>query len=202
MNLMRFAPGVWRYALPPFALAVPATVISPLAAGVAILLGLSVLAFFRDPDRHPPADGILAPADGRVTVCRREGDRVRVGVFMNVTNVHVIRAPQSDAVVEVTHEPGANRPAFSKDSERNERLRIDCEEVTVILIAGAFARRITPYIDSGERLVRGERIGHIAFGSRVDVILPPEVTREDLAVERGDRVRAGETVIVPESARP
>jgi phosphatidylserine decarboxylase len=114
---------------------------------------------------------------------------------MNVTDVHVNRAPLADRVTEVTHVPGAHRPAFSKDSDRNERVVVTCEEVTVVLVAGWFARRITPYVEPGDSIDRGERIGHISFGSRVDVVLPPDVDRSALAVEEGDAVRAGETVV-------
>jgi phosphatidylserine decarboxylase len=71
---------------------------------------------------------------------------------------------------------------------------------TVTLIAGAFARRIHPYVEADDALDRGERIGHISFGSRVDVLFPPAVERSDLAVEEGDRVTAGESVLVPATA--
>jgi phosphatidylserine decarboxylase len=192
---MDFAPGARRYALPLLVLAVPATLVA-LPAGLALgALGVAALLFHRDPARHTPATGVVSPADGRVSVVREEGDRLRVGVFMNVTDVHVNRAPLADRVTEVTHVPGAHRPAFSKDSDRNERVVVTCEEVTVVLVAGWFARRITPYVEPGDSIDRGERIGHISFGSRVDVVLPPDVDRSALAVEEGDAVRAGETVV-------
>jgi phosphatidylserine decarboxylase len=128
---------------------------------------------------------------------REEGDRVRVGVFMNVTDVHVNRMPADGEVASVTHRPGANRPAFTKDSERNERVDVDCGAFEVSLVAGWFARRINPYVAEGDRLAAGDRIGHIDFGSRADVLLPPDVALADVAVTEGDRVRAGETVLVP-----
>jgi len=195
---MEFARGSHRLALVPLALAVPATLLL-LPAGVALaVLGLAVLWFHRDPQRSPPPEGVLSPADGRVSVVRVEDDRLRVGVFMNVTDVHVNRAPVTGTVRDVTHTPGAHRPAFSKDSDRNERVRIDLGEYEVVLIAGWFARRITPYVAAGDDLERGQRVGHVSFGSRADVVFPPDVDREDLAVAEGDRVRAGETVL----ARP
>ena len=195
---MKFASGAWRFASPLFALAVPLVVLAPWASLLAIVLGAAVLLFFRDPDRLPPESGVLAPADGKVSVVRTEGDRLRVGVFMNVTNVHVNRAPLSGTVESIEHRPGANKPAFSKDSDRNEQVRIDCGEFEVVQIAGWFARRIHPYVEEGQQVARGERIGHIAFGSRADVIFPPSVTEADLEVSVGDKVRAGETVL----ARP
>ena len=198
---MRLAPGAWRLAALPLVAAVPVALVSPLLGVASVVVGCAVLAFFRDPERTPPETGILAPADGRVSVLRVEDDRVRVGVFMNVWNVHVARAPATGTVRTVAHRPGAHRPAFSKDSDRNERVRVELERsaghpIEVTLIAGAFARRIHPYPSVGEELERGERLGHIAFGSRVDVLLPPGVGLEDIAIDRRQRVRAGETVLV------
>lgn len=192
----RFAPGTLRFALPPLVAALPAAVLAPPVGFALVLLGAAVMAFFRDPARTPPPTGVLAPADGKVSVVREEGEQVRVGVFMNVTNVHVARAPVGGDVEYVNHRPGAHRPAFSKESDRNERVDVSFGDHEVSLIAGAFARRVHPYVGPGDAVARGERIGHIAFGSRVDVLLPADVDREDVAVAVGDRVRAGETVIV------
>ncbi|SDL95266.1 phosphatidylserine decarboxylase [Halogranum gelatinilyticum] len=189
-------PGTWRYAAPPLLLAVPATVVAFPVGLALLLLGLGVVAFFRDPERTPPESGIVAPAHGKVSVIREEGERVRVGVFMNVTDVHVIRAPADGYVESVDRRPGAYKPAFSKDSDRNERVDVDFGTHEVSFIAGWFARRIHPYVGGGESVARGERLGHIAFGSRADVLLPEWVDIEDVAVENGQRVRAGETVVV------
>ncbi|QCJ46949.1 protein sorting system archaetidylserine decarboxylase [Haloprofundus sp. MHR1] len=195
----QFAPSARRYALPPALLAVPLSVLVPPVGLLCVAVALFVLWFFRDPDRTAPESGFVSPADGRVSVVRREGDRVRVGVFMNVTDVHVNRAPADADVESVTHRPGAHRPAFSKDSERNERVDVDCGEFEISLIAGAFARRIHPYVEEGTTLERGQRIGHIAFGSRADVLLPERFDATDLCVEKGQRVRAGETVVARQS---
>ena len=192
---MTLAPGGWRYAVPPALAAVPALVFSVGLSAALLALAVGVVAFFRDPDRTPPTTGVLSPADGTVSVIREEDDRLRVGVFMNVWNVHVNRAPMAGTVESVEHRPGAHRPAFSKESDRNERVWIDFGECDVSLIAGAFARRIHPYVEAGDAVSRGERIGHIAFGSRADVLLPPSVDRADLAVETGEKVTAGESVI-------
>jgi phosphatidylserine decarboxylase len=194
---MNVAPGGGRYAGGAAVLGLLGLPLSPIVTVVGAGIAGFVLWFYRDPEREPPGEGILSPADGRVSVIREEGDRLRVGVFMNLHDVHVNRAPLGGTVESVEHTPGAHRPAFSKDSERNERVRIDCDDHAVVLIAGAFARRITPYVEAGDGLTRGERIGHISFGSRADVLLAPAVGREDLAIEEGDRVRAGESIIVP-----
>lgn len=195
---MEFAPGGRRYAGACGLIAVAAVFVSPAISAVFVALAGGVLWFYRDPVRRAPDRGILAPADGRVTVIRSAGARLRVGVFMGVTDVHVNRAPLGGTLESVEHTPGAHRPAFSKDSDRNERVRLGFGAFEVVLIAGAFARRITPYPAVGDRVDRGERIAHIAFGSRADVVLPPGVDRDDLRVELGETVRAGETVLAPE----
>ncbi|WP_435100900.1 protein sorting system archaetidylserine decarboxylase [Halarchaeum sp. P4] len=192
---MRLAPGARTYAVPPLALAVPCLFVL-LPVGLALAgLGLFVLWFHRDPDRDVPADGVVSPADGRVSVLRTEDGRVRIGVFMNVSDVHVNRAPLDGVVASVDHRDGAHRPAFSKESEKNERVRVTTDSYELDLIAGAFARRIHPYVAPGDVVERGERVGHISFGSRADVLLPPEYDVEDVTVEVGDTVRAGETVL-------
>lgn len=192
---MNVAPGAGRYAGAAALLGLLALPLSPVATAVGVAVAAFVIWFHRDPERESPAEGVVAPADGKVSVVREEGGRLRVGVFMNLHDVHVNRAPLGGVVESVEHTPGAHRPAFSKDSDRNERVRIDWADHAVVLIAGAFARRITPYVEAGDGPEGGERIGHISFGSRADVLLPPEVGREDLAVAEGDRVRAGETVL-------
>ena len=213
---MNFAPGAWRYALVPL-VAAPFAFIFAVSLGVALLItGGAILAFFRDPDRTPPPTGVVAPADGKLSVFREEADGVRLGTFMNVHNVHVVRAPFDATVREVEHSPGAYKPAFSKDSDRNEKVHVRLEpsagvfpegdatssddlsavDAEVTFIAGAFARRIHPYVEPGDTLERGQRIGHIAFGSRVDVRFPPVVDAEDVVVEPGEKLTAGESVLL------
>ncbi|MDY6779469.1 MAG: phosphatidylserine decarboxylase, partial [Halobacteria archaeon] len=168
-----------------------------------LLLPAFVALFFRDPDREPESDGVLSPADGRVTVLEEEdehaNDRVRLGVFMGPRNVHVNRSPVDGRVAESRHVDGGHLPAFTKSSERNERriTRIDSDgdEHEVVQIAGTVARRVIPYVEEGDGVERGERIGMIAFGSRVDIVLPEEYGFDDLLVSKGDKVRAGETVV-------
>ncbi|WP_306059155.1 protein sorting system archaetidylserine decarboxylase [Natronococcus wangiae] len=220
---MNFAPGAWKYAIVPLLAAPFALLYSVAASFVALVVGAAALAFFRDPDRTPPPSGVVSPADGNVSVLREEGERVRLGIFMNVWHVHVVRAPFAGTVTDVEHVPGANRPAFSKESDRNERVHVEFETdsphlpdlavgdgssdetdpvgpttapATVTFIAGAFARRIFPYVEPDEELERGQRLGHIAFGSRVDLLFPPSVDLKDVAVAKGDSTTAGETVVL------
>ena len=177
---------------------------------VVVFIGF-VLWSKRDPNREIPITGIVAPADGKVSVLREEvNGKVRVGVFMNVYDVHVNRAPMSGYVKEIEHTSGGFVPAFSKESDRNERVKIifttldpmrklkekTGEEWEVVLIAGALARRIKLYIKVGDHIERGERIGHIEFGSRVDVVFPRERYIEEVLVKIGERVRAGESILM------
>jgi len=187
----------WRLALVPALVGAATLPLFPPVGAALLALALGVLWFHRDPERvTPDADGVVvAPADGTVSVVREEGDRLRVGVFMNVTDVHVNRAPIAGEVREVRHRPGANRPAFSKESDRNEQVAIDVGEYELLVIAGWFARRIHPAVEPGDAVDRGERVGHVSFGSRADVVLPADVDEGDLLVREGDAVRAGETVI-------
>jgi len=186
----------WRLARIPALLGVPLLFFVPPVSAALFALSLATLLFHRDPDRELPDSGVVSPADGTVSVIREEGDRLRVGVFMNVDDVHVNRAPMAGEVREVRHRPGAYKPAFSKDSDRNEQVVVDCGEYELFLIAGWFARRIHPAVAEGDEVERGERVGHISFGSRADVLFPASVDREDLAVSKGDTVRAGESVLV------
>jgi len=196
---LSLARGSWRLVAVPVVLAPGLAVVSRIGALGALAVALGIAWFHRDPDRSPPETGVVAPADGTISVLRSEGDRVRLGVFMNVDDVHVCRAPVGATVADRTHTPGAHRPAFSKASDRNERVDLafdtPADRWEVRLIAGVFARRIHPYASTGDRLQRGERIGHISFGSRVDVLFPPTIDREDITVALGDTVRAGETKI-------
>jgi len=196
----RFVPQGVRYAVVALVAGALAAVRSPFAAVAGVLASGFVLQFYRDPERQIAPVGVASPADGRVSVIREEGDRLRVGVYMSATDVHVNRAPLDGTVREVVRRPGAYKPAFSKDSDNNEQVELVFDDHSVVLIAGWFARRIHPSVDVGDTVERGERIGHISFGSRADVLLPPAVTREDLTVEVGDRVTAGQTALAYEDA--
>ncbi|NIB98135.1 protein sorting system archaetidylserine decarboxylase [Halobacterium sp. R2-5] len=189
-------PWKWMYALPSAVVGAALLALSSLWGVVALALSGFVAWFHRDPDRSPEGAGAVSPADGKVSVIRETEDgRLRVGVFMNVHDVHVNRAPLAGTVDAVDHRPGGNRPAFDKESEHNERVRVTFEEHEVVLIAGAFARRIHPYVEAGDDVARADRIGHISFGSRADVVLPEAYDRADLEVEKGEKVTAGETVL-------
>jgi len=195
---MQLAEGSLRWAALPLIPALGAAPFSVLASGLFVAASLFVLVFHRDPDRETPPEGVVAAADGRVRVIREEEGRLRLGIYMRGRDVHVNRAPMNGRLEAVEHEPGTNSLAFRKEAESNERLRFVFEEYTAEQIAGAFARRTYAYVDPGDDVERGQRIGHISFSSRFDVLFPPAYDRSDLTVEIGDRVYAGETVV----ARP
>ena len=173
----------------------------PLVVGV----GFAVW-FFRDPERAAPADErlVVSPADGRVldvTPGREtqylDAPGTRVSIFMSPLDVHVNRNPVSGTVTLVRHTAGRFRAAFAdKASLDNERNAVVIDQgprrFLFVQIAGAVARRIVCDVGTGQRVRRGERMGMIMFGSRVDVWLPPDVAPR---VQAGARVHAGSTVI-------
>jgi len=158
--------------------------------------------FFRDPDRTI-AKGIVASADGKIREITNlkdddVGDCIRISTFMNLYNVHVNRLPLDGIVKSVTHISGVHLPAFKKESEKNERVItiVDTKigTIKIIQIAGTLARRIVPYIKKGDKLKKGDKIGIIRFGSRVDVYLPAKKIK-NINVKIADMVKAGETSI-------
>lgn len=157
------------------------------------LLGSAFMIFFhRDPDRMPGGEGMLSPADGRIVQASKKG----IAIFMGPVDVHVNRAPLDGVVVGTEHIKGGHLPAFMGAASHNQQNRISIEtpdgEVELRQITGTIVREIICYVQPGDRVRRGERIGMIRFGSRVEVTLPESY---DLAVAVGDRVRAGETVV-------
>ncbi len=192
---MQFAPGAYKYALVVGGFGLLGLVVTPfLGLGLLVLSG-GVLWFYRDPDRAIPTDGIVAPADGRVQRVSEENGRVQVSIFMNVTDVHVNRAPIGGTVESIKRESGGHRPAFLPGAQKNAHVTIGFDTYDLTLITGSIARRITTYVSVDDTVSRGDRVGHIAFGSRVDVRLPSSVTESQILVSEGDTVRAGESVL-------
>lgn len=161
-----------------------------LPLGIAFAFGL---VFFRDPHRER-GRGIVSPADGRVLASDAENGTLTV--FMGIHNVHVNRAPIDGRVVSVVHSAGGHAPAYAEGAATNERVETILETalgpVALTQVAGVFARRIVPYVKKGDMVRKGQRIGMIRFGSRVELRLPRGVR---LSVRAGDKVRAGETTV-------
>jgi phosphatidylserine decarboxylase len=174
----------------------------PLAL-VPVLLAVFFLWFFRDPARVIP-DGpglIVSPGDGLVTETVRietpDGPRQRISIFLSVFNVHVNRSPIGGTITSVRYQKGlylnAMNPASADRNEQNiVTVRGEGIEVTFKQIAGLLARRIVFVPAEGSAIGRGERVGLIKFGSRVDVLLPVEA---QLRVRTGMRVKGGESVL-------
>lgn len=176
---------------------------------VPLVLAAFFLWFFRDPTRTIPSGPgqIVSPADGMVTeadwIETTSGNRLRLSIFLSVFDVHVNRSPVSGRVKTVEPRKGRFMNAIKPESVlTNEQtlLVIDAGgyDVSLKLIAGLLARRIVCNLKPGDHVERGQRIGLIKFGSRVDVLLPAEA---NLKVKTGSRVRGGATVLaeLPES---
>jgi len=176
---------------------------NPLWAVPALLLAGFFLWFFRDPERKiPGATGALvSPADGKVTdvspVSWAGARRLRISIFLNVFDVHVNRSPIEGIIREVTYKRGkflnAMGAASAEENEQNV-VTVEAEGQTVVFkqIAGLLARRIVFNKKVGDRVQRGERIGLIKFGSRVDVLLDGSA---GVQVKVGDRVKGGSSIL-------
>jgi len=181
--------GNWVWSLPP------------------ILLAAFFLQFFRDPERAIPSGIglIVSPGDGKVTetvlIETPEGDRQRVSIFLSVFNVHVNRAPISGVLTRVNYQKGKYLNAMNPNSaDQNEQNIVtvkgqgkdDGIDVVFKQIAGLPARRIVFNLKAGDSVERGQRVGLIKFGSRVDVLLPADAA---LRVKVGERVKGGSSVL-------
>jgi len=212
---MRFAKEAWPFVLP-FLLAGGALVAlhRPGWGAALAVVGLLVLLFFRDPRRRfdGPPGVVLAPADGRVTeISVVEDPEIgpgrfrRVVTFLNVFDVHVQRCPVDGKVLHSQLRRGLKLAAFKPDvGEKNEGHTSVFEtpggaRVGVRQLAGLIARRVVCYLGVGESHRRGDLLGVIKFGSRVDLFVP-EGYRVRVAV--GDRVRNGETPVAEPGGAP
>lgn len=177
--------GVWAWAVLP------------------LLLALFFLWFFRDPERLVPAGAglIVSPGDGLVTETARidtpAGPRQRISIFLSVFDVHVNRSPIGGVLRSVEYHKGQYLNAMNPASaERNEQnivtVRGDGFEVTFKQIAGLLARRIVFDCKEGDVVQRGQRVGLIKFGSRVDVLVPVDAA---VQVKVGERVKGGSSVL-------
>jgi phosphatidylserine decarboxylase len=204
---MKIAKEGWRFILPCAAAALCLAWLGwwPLFL-VALGLAGAFAFFFRDPMRRALGrdKDILSPADGKVLSIERldfhpklSSPATRVTIFLSLFDVHVTRSPVSGVVNEVEYRPGKFFPAYSDQaSQKNESnsLTIRGRTVDVYLkqIVGVAARRIKCFVKQGDRVERGQKIGLMYFGSRVEIWLPGSVVS---TVAAGQKVRAGETVI-------
>ena len=196
-GLLAWATGGWAWGIAP------------------VLLAAFILWFFRDPRRTIPSGAglIVSPGDGVVTetavIKTPEGVRQRISIFLSVFNVHVNRSPIGGVLSRVRYQKGLYLNAMNPASaDRNEQSIVTVRgegadegiEVTFKQIAGLLARRIVFNFSEGERVERGQRVGLIKFGSRVDVLLPAAAM---VRVKVGQRVKGGASVLaaMPERDR-
>lgn len=194
----------YKFALPP--LVAGLLVLVPgwrWAGAVLIFLGAFVLYFFRDPERDIPSapEAVVSPADGRVVEIADEAfdgrQGQRVSIFLSVWDVHVNRAPVAGQIRRLEYRPGrfyaALRSRASTENEQNIiRIATPGGEMAFKQIAGWIARRVVCWKAEGDRVARGERVGMIRFGSRVDIWLPADA---ELLVRRGQHVAGGSTLL-------
>ena len=172
---------------------------------ILFFLFLVVLYFFRDPERIlPNTDGIISPADGKIVLADTSiesnftnEEMNRVCIFLSIVDCHINRAPLNCAVNKTIYNEGKFHLANSVKAIENERLCIHLktdsdEDIVLILYAGFIARRIVSYVAVNQTLKRGERIGIIKFGSRVDIYVPKHFKTD---LKKGDHVVAGETIL-------
>jgi phosphatidylserine decarboxylase len=173
------------------------------AAGILIFLGLFIFYFFRDPQRTVPteAGAVVSPADGHVVEIVDEAfDGVpgrRISIFLSIWDVHVQRAPVAGRIGRVVYKPGkfyaALRSAASEQNEQNVISIVTAGGTLVFKqIAGAIARRVLFWKSEGVTVARGERVGMIRFGSRVDIWLP---LAAEISVRRRQKVKGGESIL-------
>lgn len=205
---MKFAKEAWPFVLPFLLLAGALGWFRywPAAAAAGVL-GVLVLLFFRDPQRSFEGDpqAILAPADGVIVSVDPiqdeevgSGEYLRIVTFLSVFDVHIQRTPVSGEVIHSSLTSGRKEAAFKKGLDKiNERhltviRRPDGDRIGIRQIVGLLARRIVCYLEPGQSVARGDYLGLIKFGSRVDLLVPASY---EVLVEKGDRMRNGETVM-------
>ena len=173
-----------------------------------IFISLFTLWFFRDPERYFDSkdNQLLSAADGKICFIGEENPPVetqfkekmkKISIFMNVFNVHVNRSPVDGIIEKIIYKNGKFfNASLDKASEYNERnsfiIETNTDKIVVVQIAGLIARRILSFISEGNKIDKGDRIGLIRFGSRVDIYFP---STYEIKVNQNDIVVAGETII-------
>lgn len=197
----------YSFGLPPFVIGLLLLILGrgwTFAVGAALVcVGLFVFSFFRDPERSIPGEAglIVSPADGRVVVVKDEVNRGRTGkrvsIFLAIWNVHVNRAPAAGTITGLEYKPGKFLAAWNEDASLQNEQNVFTQttehgEIVYKQIAGWVARRVVSWKRVGENVARGERIGLVRFGSRVDLWLPGEA---EIVVKVGENVKGGSSVL-------
>ena len=200
----------YYFGLPPLVLGVAAFLVHWVAIGIILVaLALFVFYFFRDPEREIPGDpgAVVSPADGRIVVITDEANNgkpgKRISIFLAIWNVHVNRSPEAGTITGMEYRPGKFLAAMiARASTENEQNVISLStargEMMFKQIAGLIARRVVCWKKRGDVVARGERIGLVRFGSRVDLWLPRDA---EILVKLGDNVKGGSSVLATWPAR-
>jgi phosphatidylserine decarboxylase len=182
-----------------------------IASGVFLIsVALFVFYFFRDPERSIPTEpgALVSPADGRIVVITDEPNNgipgKRVSIFLAIWNVHVNRSPEAGTITAMEYRPGKFLAAMvARASAENEQnvisLSTAAGEMMFKQIAGLIARRVVCWKKRGDVVARGERIGLVRFGSRVDLWVPRDA---EILVKLGDNVKGGSSVLARWPANP
>ena len=194
------APDAFRFLIPLLILTAASFGMGWVAPGVLLLLLTSFVAFFfRNPPRTIPKDPsiIVSPADGKVVKIDRVGNVTKVSIFLSLFNVHVNRSPIAGSIEALDYRKGKFKAAYnhaaSVENERNTIMVSDGRiKIVFIQIAGVVARRIVCWKRVGDRVEKGDLVGLIRFGSRVDILFPAGT---EVTVAVGDRVRGGSSPI-------
>lgn len=201
----------YYFGLPPLALGGASYLVHwYAAAAVLMLFALFVFSFFRDPERVIPAEAgaVVSPGDGRVVVVTDEENAgrpgKRVSIFLAVWNVHVNRSPAEGTITKMEYQPGkflaAMRERASVENEQNVfTLSTNAGEMVFKQIAGLIARRVVSWKKAGDKVARGERVGLVRFGSRVDVWVPNDA---EILVKLGDSVKGGSSILARWTGKP
>src|SRR5215469_6459408 len=194
----------YYFGVPPLLAGILALTFSWPVLGVLLLaIGLFCFSFFRDPERAIPEDpaAIVSPADGRVVVITKEenGGRpgTRISIFLAIWNVHVNRSPAAGVITGVDYRPGKFLAAWdAQASTQNEQniftLAAPSGTIEFKQIAGLIARRVVSWKRPQDVVAKGERIGLVRFGSRVDLWIP---AGSELLVKVGETVHGGSSTL-------
>lgn len=158
-----------------------------------ILLSILFIWFHRDPPRDIAENGVVSPVDGTVKSIDRSNDRVKISIYLGLSDVHIVRSPVDGIITNMYRSGEGNYPALLDISEKNNSLVYEYEKgIEVAIMTGFIARRLKSKVDAGG-VCRGDRIGIISFGSRSTVSFSSN--RYELKVSEGDKITAGETNI-------
>ncbi len=197
----------WTFFIPVLVAAILLLIFLPFLGFILIILAGFIAYFFRNPIRivPPEPDIYVAPADGKVLYITKGedpeiGQTLTIGIFLSIFNVHITKSPLNGTIKKVEYHPGKFLNALNeKSSDENEHNIVTIAEengmtVKVKQIAGIIARRIVNFTKEGEKVTKGQEIGLIRFGSRVELILPAENVK--VLVKPSDKIQGGQTPVI------